>query len=399
MLTKIRAKNFKSLKDVTIDLGQRNVLVGANMAGKSNIIDLFRFIYDMAFPRQPGTWALNNAVFARGGFDEILWKGSGAQTLLIGLSGRERSEEVEWFWDYEITVQGGGPGGSFRVASEELHIRNEENPANATTYPLIRTDGFNRHFLDVDGRDLGPTSDQSRSILEFEIPGWYGNMLRSSIASWRFYELVPSFMRNPNPTAASLFLTQYGENLSQWLLYLQSRYGDSFARIQAVLRDSLPQVKRLFTSPTQQSTVLLGSDEEHLMRPVMLSQMSSGELAFVAFLSLIFGPPELTGTLYCIEDLENYLHPRLIETLLEVLRQSQEDWERKHQASQIIMTTHSPIVVDKMKLDEIIFVEKKKGATACSRPGDKPQLRKLLQDEEIGLGDLVYTGALSDVSK
>jgi AAA15 family ATPase/GTPase len=36
MLTKIRVKNFKSLKNVTLDLGQRNVLVGANMAGKSH---------------------------------------------------------------------------------------------------------------------------------------------------------------------------------------------------------------------------------------------------------------------------------------------------------------------------------------------------------------------------
>ncbi len=103
--------------------------------------------------------------------------------------------------------------------------------------------------------------------------------------------------------------------------------------------------------------------------------------------------------MYCIEDLENYLHPTLIETLLQVLRQSQEGWERTLGAPQVIMTTHSPLVVDKMKLDEIIFVEKREGETICSRPSEKSHLRKLLQDEEIGLGDLVYTGALSDVSK
>jgi predicted ATPase len=127
--------------------------------------------------------------------------------------------------------------------------------------------------------------------------------------------------------------------------------------------------------------------------------MSAGELAFIAFLSLIFSPPELTGTLYCVEDLENYLHPRLMETLLEVLRQSQVEWEHKREASQIVMTTHSPFVVDKTKLDEIIFVENREGATGCSRPSDKPHLQKLLEDEEIGLGDLVYSGALSDVGK
>ena len=144
---------------------------------------------------------------------------------------------------------------------------------------------------------------------------------------------------------------------------------------------------------------MLGSNEKHLKRPITLAQMSAGELTFIAFLSLIYGPPELTGSLYCIEDVENYLHPILIDTLLEVLRQSQEEWERKHQSAQIMMTTHSPLVVDKMKLDEIIFVEKKEGATVCSRPRDNSHLHKLLQDEEIGLGDLVYSGALSDVGK
>jgi predicted ATPase len=395
MLTNIRAKNFKSLKNISVDLGQRNVLVGANMAGKSNVIDLFKFIRDLAIPRQPGNPGLANALFARGGFDETVWKGNKAEIILLALSGRDFVEENEWFWDYEITIQGGFPGGNFQITAEVLHARKGKDGA---VLPLTRAEGFNRHFLDLGGRNLGPISDPSRSMLEFEIPSWLGNLVRSTITSWRFYGLVPAFMRNPNPTAASLFLQEHGENLSQWLLYLQSRYGNSFARIQTVLRDSLPQVKDLFTSPTQQSTVLLGSHEKHLTRPVMLYQMSAGELAFIAYLSLIFSPPELTGTLYCIEDLENYLHPRLIETLLEVLRQSQQEWEEKHHATQLIMTTHSPVVVDRTKLDEIIFVEKREGATVCSRPSEKAHLKKLLQDEGIGLGDLVYSGALSDVS-
>jgi len=396
MLTKIRAKNFKSLKNVILELGQRNVLVGANMAGKSNVIDLLLFIHNMTFPRQPGTTALVSAVYARGGFDEIRWKGDNAGAILVGLSGRDLSEGVEWFWDYEVTLEGAAPSGTFRLANERLHVRKDEN---ATPLPLIRTDGFQRYFLDLDGRELGGTGEQVKLGLEFDFPGWPGNLLRSAIALWRFYELLPAVMRSPNPTAAPPFLDRHGENLSQWLLYLQSRHGDSFARIQTVLKDTLPEVKGLFTSPTQQSTVLLGSHEKHLNQPIMLSQMSAGELAFIAYLSLIFSPPELTGTLYCVEDLESYLHPRLIETLLEVLRQSQEEWQRKNEAAQIVMTTHSPLVVDRTNLDEIIFVEKREGATVCSRPADKENLRKLLEDGEVGLGDLAFSGALSNASR
>jgi len=207
-------------------------------------------------------------------------------------------------------------------------------------------------------------------------------------------------MRSPNQTGKVGFLQEHGENLSQWLLNLQTEhYDDSFARIQQVLKDSLPQVSGLFSSQTQQATVALGCREKYLARPVTLTQMSAGELAFIAFLSLIYGPPELTGGLYCVEDIENYLHPRLIETLLQVLRQSQEEWGRKGQAAQIVMTTHSPLVVDRTKLDEIVFVEKREGATVCSRPADKANLQKVLQDGEVGLGDLVYSGALSDAGR
>jgi predicted ATPase len=396
MLTKIRAHNFKSLRNVTLDLGPRNVLVGANMAGKSNVIDLFRFIYDMTFPRQGGSGALSSAVFGRGGFGELSWKGGNEQLVEIVLSGTSSERGPEWPWEYSISLQGQAHG-NFRVASELLRItRRNDIPRD----DLIENVGPERYFCDIQHQRLSQVGDSTRSALEFEIPSWPGGFVRSAIAKWRFYELVPSLMRTPNQTAAATFLLEHGENLSQWLLNLQAEhYDNSFARIQQVLRDALPNVTGLFNSPTQQSTVALGSREKHLTRPVTLGQMSAGELAFIAFLSLIYAPPDRAGSLYCIEDLENYLHPTLIETLLQVLRQSQEEWERKHEPPQIIMTTHSPLVVDKMKLDEIIFVEKREGATVCLPPGDKPHLRKLLQDEEIGLGDLVYTGALSDVSK
>ncbi len=358
---------------------------------------LLKFIYEMTFPSQPGSWALTNAAFKRGGFDEIVWKGAtNDQIISIALSGTTSYHGPDWPWDYEISIQGERYG-NFRVVRESLQLRRGTDiPAD----DLIETVGVERHLCDIQRQRRSSIQDPSRSALEYEIPDWPGNFLRYAIASWHFYELVPFAMRSPNQTGKVGFLQEHGENLSQWLLNLQTEhYDDSFARIQQVLKDSLPQVSGLFSSQTQQATVALGCREKYLARPVTLTQMSAGELAFIAFLSLIYGPPELTGGLYCVEDIENYLHPRLIETLLQVLRQSQEEWGRKGQAAQIVMTTHSPLVVDRTKLDEIVFVEKREGATVCSRPADKANLQKVLQDGEVGLGDLVYSGALSDAGR
>jgi len=126
-------------------------------------------------------------------------------------------------------------------------------------------------------------------------------------------------MKDSNPSTAAEFLIEHGENLSAWLLTLQTRHQEAFSRIRSVVRDVFPSVQDLFSWPTQQSTVYVSSQEKHLFRPTPLSAMSDGELAFLAWTSLILAPKELGAELYLIEEPENHLHPRLIEVMFELL--------------------------------------------------------------------------------
>jgi predicted ATPase len=118
--------------------------------------------------------------------------------------------------------------------------------------------------------------------------------------------------------------------------------------------------------------------------------MSDGELAFLALVSLILTPDELSPSLLCIEEPENHLHPHMLEILVELLNQQQ----LYPRAPQIIATTHSPVLVDKLTIDDLIVTERTNGATRFSRPSSKRYLKKLLSDKELGLGDLWYSGAL-----
>lgn len=92
----------------------------------------------------------------------------------------------------------------------------------------------------------------------------------------------------------------------------------------------------------------------------------------------------------CIEELENHLHPALIEVLVELLDQRQLEAD----APQLIATTHSPLLVDKLTIDDLVVTERKDGATKFSRPSTKRKLRELLNRKDLGLGDLWYSGAL-----
>jgi predicted ATPase len=250
-----------------------------------------------------------------------------------------------------------------------------------------------RTLVNRGGEPVFSGIDVRRAAIEFEVPGWDGAFLRRWIGSNYCYDLIPQRMRNPVSAAATPLLLSNGENLASWLMQLQTGYSDAFAKIRQVCRDVLPEFVDLFTLPTQQATVIVGSREEHLRRPLSMWEMSDGELAFVALLSLIYGPPELASSLYCIEELENHLHPKLIATLMELLRQVQDEPGASGSA-QLIATTHSPYLIDKLSLDELIVFEKQQGATVVTYPRDKVHLRELLEREELGLGDLFYSGAL-----
>jgi predicted ATPase len=383
MITRVRARNFKSLRDVEFSLGPLNVLIGPNMGGKSNIVDLFRFLQECWFPA-PATLGPPNALARRQGIDEVLWKGGRENLLSIGLelelSGKNFSYEMEI---------AGGPGGWANLQNERLELQ-----GNGERHSLIVQDETGRWLRNLDSAKLVSVQGE-RSAMELAPPNWDGYAVKWFAQNWRFHQFVPGLMKQANQMNIGNVLDAHGSNLSAWLMWLQTKAPGAFARIDEVMRDVFPEVSQLLTWPTSQGTVYLSSREKGLLRSTPLFQMSDGELVFAAFLSLILAPDELGGTLFVIEEPENHLHPRLLDTLIALLRQGrQEAAARGTVGSQVICTTHSPFLLDQMKLEEILYVEKRQAETTITRPNDKPHLRKLIEDEKTGLGDLMFAGAL-----
>lgn len=383
MIKRLRVRNFLSLKDVDLELGVRNVLVGPNMSGKSNLIDCFRFLTSMVMS------GLNKAFLDRGGFQEVVWKGGDESRISFGLTVERPVEEngPKKVYDYEISIVGGQTG-AIAVEKEKLTVK-----INTTVKTLIDLKNGQGEVKNEDGTlAFSPGGDPTRSALEFDVPGWQGAWVRAFVATWRFYRLIPTAMKQANAATSQNFLNEHGDNFSSWFMTLLTEHPEEFRRIRQVASDVLPGLKEILTPPTQFATTYLTTQEKDLKRSINVWRMSDGELCFLALLSLIFAPEKFGAPLFCVEEPENYLHPKLIETLVEVLAQRQS--ELGSHVAQNVVTTHSACLVDKMSLDDLIIVEKKKGASIFTRAASKQHLRELLEKEELGLGDLWYSGAL-----
>lgn len=388
MLTKAHIKNFKSLRDVTLTFGRNNILVGPNMSGKSNLVDFFRFVRDLLVPFQSGLNGVYSAFNPRNGFPNVTWKGAQDPVILFELEGTSGGKPKLSTWKYEVSLLGNFQYGGVNVYQENLTVNDE-----AGTAILIETKNQKRTLYGRDGKQIGEIADSGRLGLEFEFPNWDAVKLRQSIFSWRFYNLIPQDMRKSNSTAAPDALNPSGDNLSAWLMVLQTRYSESFDRVRNAAKDVLAGVDSIFTSPTPQSTVYLASNETHLNKPITVAEMSDGELAFIALLALLYAPQKLRPDICFVEEPENHLHPRLMSVLTGLLHQVQR--ELGPSGGQLFLTTHSPYLLDRFSIEDLLVFSKKEGATDVTRPGDRNELKTLINDEQIGLGELYYSGVLS----
>jgi predicted ATPase len=390
MLKAFKIKNYRSLRNVALNPGLRNILVGPNASGKSNSLDVFRFFRDIA------NVGLSRAISNRGGFNEIFWKGESIDRI------------IEFELDLEIPV---GTEGAVTPAQYHLAIEGSQTGLVTVKRELLKVSHASSTVDVIDMRSghgtvrqldgspaFEPSGDPSASMLDFNVPNWPGTAFKQYLTLWRYYSLIPVAMKQLKPFVRANFLEEHGENLVEYLTTLKTTYAESFREIERVAKDTFPDLDQLIPEPNQTGQVLLTLREKFLKTPITAWNMAEGEITFIALLSLILAPAELGSPLACVEEPENHLHPRLLETLVELLKQTEAKFiEQGEGAAQIFASTHSPYLVDQFDIEDLIVVEKVRGETRYSRPNDKSELRQLLSREQLGLGELWYSGALGGV--
>lgn len=216
------------------------------------------------------------------------------------------------------------------------------------------------------------------------------NISEPDFSQWQFVNLNPYSMGSPRPqkrASSQISLNSDGSNIAEYLLSIYKLDKAAFDGIVETLQYILPYARDLQPTLTSEleRNVYLQLTESNFKIPGWL--LSTGTLRILALLALLRHPEP--APLIVIEEIENGLDPRTIHLIVEEIRNVVEAG-----TSQVIITTHSPYLLDLLTLSQIILVERdNSGQPIFSRPSDQESLQEWAK--KIGPGKLYTMNRLS----
>lgn len=361
MLQSFRLKNFKAIRDSgAIPLLPLTVFIGNNGSGKSSIVEgleTFQAIVEDGLDKAMQQWR---------GFEYIWHQGvphnlQEAKTIRpcytnpISFDLRGRTEEGSFSATMQINM---GPGGN------EIFIQHE-NFAEKNRSQIDRDAKGEVNFLYRNKTSLRQPSVRPGGSI-------FKAILNDFITDWQFVSLIPQAMGAPMPqkrTGGPTRLAKDGSNIAEYLLSIRKIDQNAFEGIVETLQYILPYARDLQPALTSEleRTVYLQMTEGDFKVPGWL--LSTGTLRIVALLALLRHPTP--SPLIIIEEVENGLDPRTIHLLVDEIRSAIESGR-----TQVILTTHSPYLLDLLDLSHIVLVDRVNGEPTFTRPADQKSLQE-----------------------
>ena len=434
MLRRLAIKGYKSLADVELTLGELCVLFGPNAAGKSNLLDALQLIgrlvssrnLNEAFDSQYRGTPLESFTFPADGIPGLLARGSAefsievdvelSEAVITRVSQRiqemKRSHAVredaeaygeskkpgpirERYLRYRLKVEVLPKSGILRVTDEYLAALNDKGEPRSGRRPFLeRVDG--RLHLRMEGQAHPIYFDlhlDHTVLSKPHYPPHYPHLsaLRDELASWCFFYFEPrEQMRKPNPVKEVRHIGLMGEDLAAFLNTLRATEEGQFKALERALKQVIPSVTGIDVAPNNIGEVELRIREGDMAVPARV--VSEGTLRVLGLLSLqaVSDPMALVG----FEEPENGVHPRRIRLIAEILRTFV-----KAGQTQLIVTTHSPLLPDLLP-PQCLYVCRRKGGRTEIEPfttwGDlakRPKIEQALDDlPPVGGGELPVSG-------
>lgn len=339
MLKRIRVMGWKSIKDQTIDLTPLTVVIGANGAGKSNLLSLFKLLNAM-FANTPG---FRNYVGLSGYCDSLLHYGSKQTPIAeMELTFGADSGETRYFARWAAAA-----GGTLIFTEERVEF--------------LRTGASKPGIV-----ELGAGHSET-NLLRFAEDGntiaVVALRLLRSCRLFHFHDTSESSAaRKPSLVEANRFLYPDAGNLAAMLYLFREQHPTAFRRITATVRQMVPDFGGFVLEPSKlnEKQILLNWTHKGREYEFGPHQLSDGSLRFIALATLLLQPEEKLPLLIALDEPELGLHPSALEVLSGMAKAAS-----LH--SQLVFATQSAAFLDQFEPENIVVVNCRSGTSEFQR--------------------------------
>jgi len=342
MINNIRIKNYKSLKNFEMNLLPLNVFIGPNNTGKSNILSAFSF-FQKVISISPWYQPWKDAGFNRimHGFEDI-------GEISFGFNFSIKNSESDDLFEYNI---------AFQKTEDAIKIKSEHLSQNNII--LIDVNYGTGFYLNNKKEKVNVGIDAIvLSFLQTLRTEKLFHEIYKYINDWLFSNVVPSIIIKEISEPETDYLMKYdGTNFDCVLDSISRMNVKAFTKITDFLKISFKEFDNLQFS-IYNKILYLWWVEKPFDHMVSKSSLSDGVIKILQLLALIYNP--VNPYLIAIEEPENYIHPGLLQRFAEEIRELSK-------RSQILITTHSPVLVEFMPEESLIMVDKEEGATVWQR--------------------------------
>jgi predicted ATPase len=372
MITKVEARSYRCLRNVSQDLKPFDLLIGPNASGKSSFMDVILFFSDVT------SKGLEAAVSKRTeNFHDLVW-GREHSAFQIAIEARipkscsMNADGVPWERiRYQIEATIDVASDKLRLQSEEVKLLAPENDRVSPYLTITRGPDSKVAFHREEGASQGYSYELHANYstianlpdeTQFPAATWLKNLLQERV--WCVV-LDPASLRMPSPPSLVPERRITGSNLARDVASFHRRAPNRYAEWEAHLKTALPDLRAVTTQfrPEDRHRYLMLRYENGVEVPSWM--LSDGTLRLLALTLLAYSSE--SGSVYLIEEPENGVHPTAIEAIYQSLSSMYD--------GQALVATHSPILVSLARPEEIICFRKGEQGAETMAGEDHPVLR------------------------
>jgi len=388
-----------------VSFGDFNVLIGPNASGKSNLVQVFKFLRDI------GEYGLDNAISMQGGAEYLRNAGTKSNIKLsLDVEGKPHNgnnirhlpflNPIKISYRFNLNFEDNKVSIDYDELIVDFSIRKRRTKKTKSESPdkgrIVMSNVKGKLSVKVEPDDerikeiksflkyvIKNESKEMSNKLMLEVNVIFRILAGNFLRGIALYDFDPKLPKRSVAFGGKVQLEENSTNLSIVLKRIIENDKEK-RKLSNLVRDILPFVSDLGINKLADKSLLFNLKENYYKDSLPSSLLSDGTVNIMSLIVAIFFE---NNEMVIIEEPEKNIHPYLISKIMDMAKEASSK-------KQIILTTHSPQIVQNAGLENLLLVSRdENGFSSVTRPFKKKEVKDFLKNE-LGVEDLFINNYL-----